>query len=90
MDWFALACPHCGHRSRFLINKSCAEFLRACPDCNRWLVGQQRRADSEETFSLTSLSDPPRCPIEGCDEVLQPDALPPHIIEDHEETPFDL
>lgn len=83
MNWTSFECPGCSARYRFLLDLSKEQHLRRCPDCDRWFIAHRDSADSEHEYRLDPLDHPPACPIDSCGEVLSPEELPAHIIENH-------
>lgn len=85
MDWMTLACPRCETRDQFLLSAEKDRHLRQCSDCGRWFVVETgTETESDRGHRIDLLDHPPTCPVEGCEEVLDPPELPPHIIDAHD------
>ncbi len=83
MDWKTLECPRCGNRDQYLLSAEKDIHLRQCSGCNRWfLIGPAD--DSDGGHRIDVLGHPPTCPVEDCEQVLDPSELPAHIIETHD------
>lgn len=82
MDWQSLECPRCGTGSYYLLYSTKERHLRQCSNCDRWMIAHADAAGRD--YRVDSLGHPPTCPVSGCEEVLQPDQLAPHITENHE------
>lgn len=84
MDWKTLECPRCETRDQFLLSSEKERHLRKCSTCEHWFVVDDR-VDSEPGYRIDMLDHPPTCPVNGCDAVVGSEALPEHIIENHDE-----
>ena len=73
-----VTCPRCSSLHEYLLSADDDHHLRQCPDCGGWFVHH------DDTDVTEFLEDPPRCPVEGCDETLPPEQLPVHVIEVHD------
>ncbi len=83
MNWNTLQCPRCESRDQFLLSSKKETQLRKCSTCEHWFLIHEPEAD-DQPHGLETLEHPPTCPAPGCDEVVQSDKLPEHIIETHE------
>jgi hypothetical protein len=83
MDWKSLECPRCQSRQHYLLDPSRERHLRQCPTCDGWMVARDA-ADAGRGYRVDSLGDPPTCPVDGCEEVVRSEQLPPHIVQHHD------
>lgn len=82
MDWRTLECPRCGNRDQFLVSAEKDSHLRRCSGCNRWFLLET--AGDADDHEIDVLEHPPTCPVDACEQVLDPERLPEHIIETHD------
>lgn len=74
-------CPRCASTHEFFLRNDGDRHLRQCPDCDGWfLFSETTDADGG---SVEALGDPPTCPVAGCEETVDADALPEHVIAEH-------
>lgn len=86
MEYTSYECPHCEARTQWILGPDREKHLRECHGCNRWFVLAEGDADRRGDWRVDSLDEPPTCPIDGCEDTVAADELPPHIIDAHEGT----
>lgn len=72
-----LHCPYCGANHEFFLRDGDERHLRQCPSCDGWFVY------ADATDDVETLGNPATCPVEGCTEAFDTDALVAHVIEVH-------
>lgn len=75
-------CPHCESTHEFSLRDNDVRHLRQCPDCEGWFVFSETATDGR----LEALDDRTTCPVAGCERTTDADALPRHIIAEHDAT----
>lgn len=84
MDYTAFKCPHCRTHNQCILSTKYEKHLRQCSGCERWFVVTRDQVGSKIEHHIDSLEEPPTCPVDGCEQTVSVDSLPPHIIESHE------
>ncbi|GGN09292.1 hypothetical protein [Halarchaeum nitratireducens] len=72
-------CPRCEAAHEFFLQDE-ERHLRQCPDCDGWFVF----AEAESGLKRTALDDPAACPVAGCEERVDADDLPAHVVDTHD------
>jgi len=87
MEIKAVDCVRCGGHHQFHLLSEKTHHLRSCPDCGLWWIIHESAADLEADVTgdqIEPLGDPPVCPVSSCEEVLPGDAVPEHIVDQHD------
>lgn len=87
MRFARIECPVCAETGTFYLTRDEASHLRRCDTCHGWfIIGEGPTADAHSVAveTVTSLGEPPACPLPDCGATVANHELPHHIIDQHD------